>query len=59
MTKLFHIKMQVKKTNIDALFVSGLQVNIIEEDLVKKWGLEVLDHLNPYPLGWVIKDADL
>jgi hypothetical protein len=59
MTKLFHIKIQVKKTNIDALFDSGSQDNIIEVDLVNKLGLEVHDHPIPYPLGWVNKDAEI
>ena len=52
MTKLFHIKIQVKKTKIDALFDSGSQENLIATELVKKLGLEVHDHPNPYPLGW-------
>jgi hypothetical protein len=34
MTKLFHIKIQVKKTKIDALFDSGSQANLIVVDLV-------------------------
>lgn len=59
MTKLFHIKIQVKKTKIDDLFDSGSQANLIAADLVKKLGLEVRDHPNPYPLGWVNKDAEL
>ena len=59
MTKLFHIKLQVEKTKIDALFDSGSQANLIVADLVKKLGLEVHDHPNPYPLGWVQKDAEL
>ena len=59
MTKLFHIKIQVKKTKIDALFDLGSQANIIAAELVKKLGLEVRDHPNPYPLGWVNKDAEL
>eukprot|EP00253_Pinus_taeda_P034565 PITA_34565 len=59
MTKLFHVKIQVKKTKIDALFDSRSQGNLIATDLVKKLGLEVRDHPNPYPLGWVHKDAEL
>ena len=59
MIKLFHIKIQVKKTNINALFDSGSQVNLIAEELVKKLGLEVHDHPNKYPLGSVNKDAKL
>ena len=35
MTKLFHIKIQVKKTKIETLFDSRLRVNLIITDLVK------------------------
>ena len=59
MTKLFHVKIQVKKMKIDALFNSRSQENLITTDLGKKSGLEVFDHPNPYPLGWVNKDAKL
>jgi len=59
MIKLFHVKIQVKKMKINALFDSGSQANLIAIDLVKKLGLEVHDHPNPYPLGWVHKDAEL
>ena len=59
MTKLFHIKIQVKKTKISSLFDSSSQVNIIATDLVNKLGLEVHDHPSPYPLGWVNKDAKI
>lgn len=59
MTKLFHIKRRVKKTNIDALFDSGSQENLIAKNLVKNLGLEVHEHPNPYPLGWVNKDEKL
>ena len=59
MAKLFHINIQVKKTKIDALFDSGSQENPIAADLVKKLGLEVRDHPNPYQLGWVNKDVEL
>jgi hypothetical protein len=59
MTKLFHIKTQVKKTKVDDLFDSGLQANLIAVDLVSKLGLEVHDHPIPYPLGWVNKDAEI
>jgi hypothetical protein len=57
MTKLFHIKIQVKKTKIDALFNFGSQYNIIEMDLVNKFVLDFHDHPNPYQLGWVNKEA--
>jgi hypothetical protein len=59
MTKLFHVKIQVKKTKIDALFESSSQDNIIEADMVIKLGLEVCDHPSPYPLGWVTKDVEM
>lgn len=59
MTKLFHIKIQVKKMKVDALFDSISQENVIGTKLVKKLGLEVCDHPNTYPLGWVNKDAQL
>ena len=59
MTKLFHIKIQVKKTKIDALFDSRSQTNLIAVDMVSKIGLELHDHPSPYPLGWVNKDAKI
>jgi hypothetical protein len=42
MTKLFHIKIQVKKTKVDAIFIFGLQANLIVEDLVSKLELKVI-----------------
>ena len=59
MTKLFHVKIQVKKTKIYALFDLGSQENLIAVDIVRKLGLEVRGHPYPYPLGWVHKDVDL
>jgi len=44
---------------MDAIFYSGSQANLIAEDLVNKLGLEVHDHPNLYPLGWVNKDVKL
>jgi hypothetical protein len=41
MTKLFHIKIQVKKIKIDALLDSSSQANLIATNLVSKLGLEV------------------
>jgi hypothetical protein len=41
MTNLFHSKIHVKKTEIDAMFESGSKDNIIAIDLVNKLGLEV------------------
>ena len=48
-----------QEDKIDALFDSGSQETLIVADLVKNLGLEVRDHPNPYPLGWVHKDAKL
>jgi hypothetical protein len=59
MEKLFHIKFQVKKAKVDALFDLDSLANIIADELVNKFGLEVYDHPSPYPLGWVNKDAKL
>jgi hypothetical protein len=59
MTKLFHIKIQVKKTKVDALIDSGSQANLTTVDLVKNFGLKVHDNTSPYPLGWVNKEAEL
>lgn len=42
-TRLFHIKVQVKKTKIDALFNSGSQENIITIELINKLRLEFHD----------------
>jgi hypothetical protein len=48
-TKLFHIKIQFKKTKVDALLDYGSQDNLIASYLVIKLGLEVHDHPSPYP----------
>jgi hypothetical protein len=57
MKKIFHIKIQIKKTKVDVLFDSWSHANIIAVDLVINLGLEVHEHPIPYPLGWVKKDA--
>jgi hypothetical protein len=44
MPKLFHIKVQVKKTKVYALFDSGSQANLMLEDLMSKLELEAHDH---------------
>jgi hypothetical protein len=59
MTKLFHIKIQVKKTKIDDMFDSRSWANIIVVDLVTKLILEVHNHPSPYPLDWVNKDSKI
>jgi hypothetical protein len=59
MSKLFHNKIQVKKTKVGTLFNSCSQDNLISVDLVNELGLEVHDHPSLYPLGWVNKDAEI
>jgi len=49
-TRVFHIKIYVKKTMIDALFDSRLKKIFITIDLVKNLGLEAHDQPNPYLL---------
>jgi hypothetical protein len=49
----------VKKTKVDALFDYGSPTNLIVVNLVNKHGLEVHDHLSPYTLGWMNKDAEI
>jgi hypothetical protein len=44
MTKLFHIKIQVKKTEADVLIDSGSQLNLLAVDLVSKLGLKIHSH---------------
>lgn len=45
MAKLSHIKIQIKKTKVDAFFDSNSQANFIIKDLISKLGLEV--HVDP------------
>jgi hypothetical protein len=59
MSKLFHIKISVKMTKVDALFNSRSHANLIVADLVSNLGLKVHDHTNPYALAWVNKDGKL
>eukprot|EP00253_Pinus_taeda_P030335 PITA_30335 len=44
---------------IDTLFDSGSQANLIYADLVKKMNLETMPHHKSYPSGWITKDANL
>lgn len=50
MLKLFHTKVQEKNVKVDALFNTRSHANLIAEELVIKFGLEVPDHPHPYPL---------
>lgn len=58
-SELFHLRLTLKHTKIDALFNNGSQANIIFEEIVKRLGLETKPHPKPYPLGWVCEDAKL
>lgn len=57
--ELFTIRVISNHTKIDALFDSGSQANLISEDLVKELKLGTIPHHKPYPLGWIVKDANL
>jgi hypothetical protein len=58
-SEFFHVRFVVKHTKVDTLFDSGYQVNLISKEIVKKLGLNMTPHKNPYPLGWVCDDAKL
>ena len=49
--ELFNIRIISKHTNIDIMFDSGSQANLISKYLVKSLGLEKWNHPRPYPLG--------
>jgi hypothetical protein len=57
--ELFHIRVVSKHTNIDTLFDTGSQANLISEETVKKLKLETIPHPKPYPLGWICDNAKL
>ena len=57
--ELFHIRVISKHQNIDTLFDSGSQVNLISKEIVKKLGLATTPHKKPYPLGWLNEKAQL
>jgi hypothetical protein len=59
MKKNFHNRIQVKNTKVDSLLNSGSQANLIKNNLVSNIGLDIHDHLSPYPLGWVNKDGNI
>jgi hypothetical protein len=49
MTKIFCIKIHMKQNKVDCLFDPDSQSNLISTQLVYKIGLEIQDHLHPYP----------
>jgi hypothetical protein len=52
-SKLFHIRVIMRHTNISTLIDSGSQSNLISEELVKKLGLITQTHHKPYTLKWM------
>ena len=57
--ELFYVRVISNHTNIDALFDTESQTNLILEDLVKKLNLEIVPHHKPYALGWIVSNANL
>ena len=52
---LFHIRVIMKKTNIDILIDSGYQISLISKKMVKKLGLKNKMHHKPYTMNWMSK----
>lgn len=57
--EIFHIRITSKYTNIDTMFDSGLQENLISEHKINQLGLETQHHPRPYPLGWINKSNQI
>lgn len=57
--ELFSMRITSKHANIDTIFGSGSQGNLISKYLVKSLGLETKNHLRPYPLGWLNKSNQI
>jgi len=47
---IFHISVIIKHIKVDTSFESGSQVNLIFEEIVKKFVLKMSPCKNPYPL---------
>jgi hypothetical protein len=52
-SKLFHIRVIMKHTNIDTLLDSGSQSNLILEEVVKQLGLTTKLYNKTYSLKWI------
>ncbi|XP_026399975.1 uncharacterized protein LOC113295860 [Papaver somniferum] len=57
--ELFHVKIKIKQSIVEAIIDSGSQKNLISEKLVEQMGLSTTPHPKPYPLGWIQKDTEL
>ncbi|OMO98339.1 hypothetical protein CCACVL1_04249, partial [Corchorus capsularis] len=56
---LFWVYVQIQMSKVVALYDSASQRNIISHQLVKQLNLKSTPHPEPYPLGWLNKDAEL
>ena len=56
-SELLHIRLISKHTNIDTLFDSGSQDNLISEKIIKNYCLETKPHPKPYPLSWFCENS--
>ncbi|OMO57853.1 hypothetical protein CCACVL1_25676 [Corchorus capsularis] len=57
--KLFGVYVQIQMSKVVALYDSASQRNLISHQLVKQLNLKSTPHPEPYPLGWLNKDAEL
>ena len=48
--KLFHVRIQIRKSVVNAIVNLGSENNIISEPLVQKLGMQIDKHLEPYQL---------
>lgn len=56
--ELFHINFVIKQIQVDTLFDTSSQINLISEAVVKKLKLKTPHH-KPYPLRWVCDNDQL
>ncbi|OMO94682.1 Retrotransposon gag protein [Corchorus capsularis] len=57
--ELFWVYVQIQMSKVVALYDSASQRNLISHQLVKQLNLKSTPHPEPYPLGWLNKDAEL
>jgi hypothetical protein len=58
-SKLFHIRVIIRHTNVNTLIYSGSQSNLISEEVVKQLGLNTQMHHTPYSLKWISNNHKL